>query len=151
MNYSGALLVISLCCFMVSCAPWRDNYLDSGIGMLTQPAVKGKLGKPHIVNDPLLSPETTWMYRYTLTESELDPWGVKTFGKGAGSVLGGGNGPSHEKIYCFVYVLVFDKDGVLRQWEREVCQVPQPPNLFQQELSGKLLLQPDGGLPVETT
>ena len=108
LNYSGGLFVIGLCCLLVSCAPWRDDYLDGGIGVLTQPDVKGKLGKPHIVNDPLLSPETTWKYRYTLTESELDPLGIKTFGKGAGSVLGGGNGPTPEKVYCFVYVLVFD-------------------------------------------
>lgn len=123
---------------MMSCAPWRDNYFDSGVGVLTQPEVKTKLGKPHIVNDPLLSDETTWMYRYVLTESDLDPWGIKTFGKEAGSVLSGPEGVLREKVYCYVYALTFDKEAVLRKWNRELCQVPSPPNIFQQELSGKL-------------
>lgn len=127
---------------MVNCAPWRDDYFDSGVGVLTQADVKDKLGKPHIVNDPLLSDETTWSYRQILTEGELDPWGIQTFGKEAGSVLGGAEGLSREKIYCYVYTLTFDKDAVLRHWKRDLCQLPTPPNLFEQRLSGKLSLPP---------
>ena len=67
---------------MMSCSPWRDTYFDNGIGELTQSDVKGKLGKPHIVDDPLLSQETMWMYRYVLSEGDLDPWGFKSFSKG---------------------------------------------------------------------
>lgn len=121
---------------MVNCAHWRDNYLDSGVGVLTQTDVKEKLGKPHIVNDPLLSDETTWMYRHVLTSGELDPWGIETFGKEAGSLLGGAEGLSREKIYCYLYALIFDKEAVLRKWDRELCQVPVPPNPFEQGLSG---------------
>lgn len=123
---------------MGSCAPWRDSYLDDGVGVLTQPDVKDKFGKPHIVNDPLLSDETTWMYRYVLSESDLDTWGIKTFGKEAGSVLSGPEGVLREKVYCYVYTLTFDKEAVLRKWHRELCQVPTSPNLFEQGLSGKL-------------
>ena len=72
-RYRSLLLAVGLCCLMVNCAHWRDNYLDSGVGVLTQAEVKEKFGKPHIVNDPLLSDETTWMYRHVLTEGELDP------------------------------------------------------------------------------
>jgi len=130
------LLALALSCLMMSCAPWRDNYFDGGIGVLTQPEVREKLGKPHIVDDPLLSDETTWMYRQILSESDLDPWGLTTFGKEAGSVLAGPEGVLREKIYCYVYTLTFDKEAVLRQWNRELCQVPTPPNPFEQDLSG---------------
>lgn len=141
-KYWPLLLAVGLCCLMVNCAPWRDNYFDSGVGVLTQTDVKDKLGKPHIVNDPLLSDETTWLYRHVLTEGDLDPWGIQTFGKEAGSVLGGPEGVSREKIYCYVYTLTFDKDAVLRHWKRDLCQVPTPPKLFEQRLSGKLRLPP---------
>ena len=127
---------------MVGCAPWRDNYFDSGIGVLTQSDVKAKLGKPHIVNAPLLSDETTWVYRHVLSEGELDPWGFKTFGKEAGSLMSGPEGLLREKIYCYVYTLTFDKEAVLRKWNRELCQVPTPPNPFEQGLSGKIRLLP---------
>lgn len=139
-RYRFLLLAIALSCLLISCAPWRDNYFDDGIGVLTQPAVQGKLGKPHIVDDPLLSDETTWMYRYVLTEGDLDPWGFKTFGKEAGSVLSGPEGVLKEKVYCYVYTLTFDKENVLRTWKRDLCQVPTPPNPFEQGLTGKAKL-----------
>jgi hypothetical protein len=138
MTYQFLLLAVGLSCLMMSCAPWRDTYFDNGIDVLTQPNIKEKLGKPHIVNDPLLSDTTIWMYRYILTESDLDPWGIKTFGKQAGGVLSGPEGALREKIYCYVYALTFDKEAVLRKWSRELCQVPAPPNPFEQGLSGKL-------------
>lgn len=136
MKYSFYLLLIWLSIFLVSCSPWRDRYFDHGIGELTQPDVREKLGKPHIVDDPLLSDETTWIYRYVLTEGDLDPWGIKTFGKEAGSVLSGPEAVLREKIYCYVYALTFDKEEILRRWKRDLCQVPSPPNPFEQGLSG---------------
>ncbi len=134
-TYWELFVVLGLSLFMVSCEPWRDSYLDKGIGVLTQPEVREKLGKPHAIEDPLLSDETTWRYRYVLTEGDLDPWGIKTFGKEAGSVLSGPEGTLREKVYCYVHVLVFDKEKVLREWERELCQVPTRPNPFEQTLS----------------
>ena len=129
-------LALGLCCLMVSCSPWRDSYLDGGIGELTQPDIKEKLGKPHVVTEPLLSDQTTWKYRYILTESDLDPWGITTFGKQAGTALAGPEATLREKIYCYVYSLTFDKEAVLRKWNRELCQVPTPPNPFVQGLAG---------------
>ena len=142
-RYWSLLFAVGFSCLIMSCAPWRDDYFDSGVGVLTQSDVKDKLGKPHIVNDPLLSDETTWLYRYILSEGDLDPWGIKTFGKEAGSVLSGPEGALREKVYCYVYALIFDKEGVLRHWKRDLCQVPTPPNPFEQGLSGKLRLPPD--------
>ncbi len=134
-TYLLVLLVVAMSSLLLSCSPWRDTYFDDGIDMLTQPDVQEKLGKPHIVNDPLLSDETTWMYRYILTEGDLDPFGITTFGKEAGSVFGGKEGVLREKVYCYVYALTFDKEAVLRHWKRELCQVPPLPNPFEQGLS----------------
>lgn len=136
MKYVYLFLIMSLCALLMSCAPWRDRYFDSGIDELTQSEVRAKLGKPHRVDDPLLSDETTWMYRFTLSEGELDPWGLETFGKEAGSMFSGPEGALREKIYCYVYVLKFDKEAVLREWNRDLCQVPTPPNPFEQPFLG---------------
>lgn len=128
--------VLMLCLALVACAPWRDEYFDGGTGVLTQSDIKEKLGKPHMVDDPFLSDLTTWTYRFALSESDLDPSGMKSFGKQAGNLMGGPNPGSHEKVYCFMYILTFDKDGILRHWEREICQVPKQPDPFQKTLSG---------------
>ncbi len=119
----------------MGCAPWRDSYFDGGVGELTQPEIRKKLGKPHKVDAPLLSDETTWMYRYTLTESDLDPWGIKTFGKEAGNLFGPADASLREKVYCYVYALTFDQKGVLRHWERDRCQIPKQPDPFPNGLS----------------
>lgn len=136
MKYVYLFLIMSLCSFLLSCAPWRDRYFDSGVDELTQSEVREKLGKPHRVDDPLLSDKTTWMYRFTLSEGDLDPWGIETFGKEAEMVFKGPEGVLREKVYCYVYTLTFDKEAVLREWDRELCQVPAPPNIFEQGLSG---------------
>ena len=128
--FSGFLVFL-----LVGCAPWRDSFLDEGKGTLTQTMVREKLGKPHKVKDPILSEETTWIYRFTLTESELDPWGIKTFGKQAGSLFGNKPPGTDEKIYCYTYILTFDKEEILRHWEREECQLPKPPDPFQGGIS----------------
>lgn len=129
-------VVLALCIALVACAPWRDRYFENGVDVLTQADVKGRLGKPHLVNDPLLSDEVTWTYRYAISESELDPSGIKSFGKQAGNLMGKANGGPREKVYCFKYILTFDKNGVLRHWERQICQIPKPPDPFQDGLSG---------------
>ena len=135
-KYVYLFLIMGLCMLLMSCAPWRDSYFDGGVDELTQSEVREKMGKPHRVDDPLLSDETTWMYRFTLSESDLDPWGVETFGKEAGSVFNGLEGVLREKVYCYVYALKFDKEAVLRQWNRELCQVPKPLDPFLQGFSG---------------
>ena len=131
-----SFIVLIFCVVHVACAPWQDSYFDNGVGVLTQSDVKGKLGRPHTAKDPLLSDETTWTYRYAMSESELDPSGMKSFGKQAGDLMGGSKGGPREKVYCFVYILTFDKKGVLRHWEREICQIPKTPDPFEKGLSG---------------
>ena len=129
------LLMGFLVFLLAGCAPWRDSFLEEGKGTLTQTMVREKLGKPHKVKDPILTDETTWMYRFTLTESELDPLGIKTFGKQAGGLFGNKPPGGDEKIYCYTYTLTFDKEEILRHWEREECQLPKPPDPFQEGLT----------------
>lgn len=129
-------VVLMLCLGLVGCSHWRDSYFDHGVGVLTQSDIKAKLGKPHMVKDPLLSDETTWTYRFAMSESELDPSGVRALGKQAGTLMGGAQGGPREKVLCFMYILTFDEEGILRHWEREICQIPKPPDPFQTGLPG---------------
>lgn len=124
----------------VGCSHWRDSYFDDGVGVVTQEDVRKKLGKPHIVKDPFLSEETTWIYRYGVSESELDPIGVRTIGQGvnalseaAASLIGKGGkggGEQRERVLCIRYVLTFDDKKVLRDWKREPCQPPRENNIL---------------------
>ena len=121
---------LALSLMIIACGHWRDSYLDDGVGTVTQAEVREKLGKPHITEKPLLDEDTTWIYRYALTESEMDPWGFKSVGKGisaignqAASIMGKGPdaGAPKENINCFRYVLNFDQAKVLRTWNRGPC------------------------------
>lgn len=135
-----ALLVIVIGVQM-SCSHWRDRYFDDGVGEITQEDVRKKLGKPHIVKDPFLSEETTWIYRYGVSESELNPIGVKTIGESvnalgetAASLIGKGSGENKSKrdrVVCIRYVLIFDEGNVLRNWKREPCRTRRQKKLFE--------------------
>ena len=137
---STVVLLLMLGFWLTACNHWRDDYFDDGVGEVTQQDVRIKLGKPHIVKDPFLSEETTWIYRYGLSESELDPMGVKTLGHGvnvlgesAAAILGKGGeegSGSRERVLCVRYVLTFDESKVLRDWKREPCQPRKPVNSF---------------------
>ena len=125
-----SIVLVTICFVLVACSHWRDNYLDDGVDQVTQAEVREKLGKPHITKEPLLEEETIWIYRYALTDSEIDPLGVKSIGRGvteignqAASIIGKGQngGPPPERINCFRYVLKFDREKILRDWKREPC------------------------------
>ena len=134
-----------LCVFIIigiqlGCSHWRDDFFDDGVDELTQEDVRKKLGKPHIVKDPFLSEETTWIYRYGVSESEMNPIGVKTIGQGvnvladtAASIIGKGEGKKaqRERVLCVRYVLTFDESKILRKWKREPCQTRRQNNLLE--------------------
>jgi hypothetical protein len=124
----------------MGCSHWRDDFIDDGVDEITQEDVRKKLGKPHIVKDPFLSEETTWTYRYGVSESEMNPMGVKTIGQGinvladtAASLIGKGGGGvnQRERVLCIRYVLIFDESKVLREWKREPCQTRRQNNLLE--------------------
>lgn len=130
MRLLGRVVAIVLSLALVGCTHWREQYFDDAVDRLTQADIRKKLGKPHIVKQSLLDSQTTWIYRYALTESELDPWGLQSVSKGvnevgntAASLIGRGsqNTLKRETVHCFKYILTFDEDQVLRTWEREPC------------------------------
>jgi len=85
--------------FLLSCCtPWRVEYLEEVTGRATQDEVAFKLGPP-VSERTLSSGEIVWLYRYT------------------GAVVGqaGGN------TWCREYVLKFDAQKILRQWNYQKC------------------------------
>ncbi len=120
-----AIIVLSL----GACNHWRDSYLDDAVEEATQDDIVAKFGEPWRKKESLLKGESTWIYRYALTKSELDPMGVNTLGKGvtqvantAASMIGKGDpNLGVDKPQCFHYVLTFDQSKVLKEWVRESC------------------------------
>ena len=115
---------------LTACSHWRESYLKKAVEEATQDDIVTKLGEPWRKRDSLLNGESTWIYRYTLTKSELDPMGMNNIGKGiseaannAASMIGkGGNqGRPKAKLQCFHYVLTFNPSKVLKNWTRESC------------------------------
>ncbi len=120
-----AMIIVSL----GACSHWRDSYLKSAVEEATQDDIVAKFGDPWRKKESLLHGGSTWIYRYVLTKSELDPMGFNTLGKGVGqvansaaSMLGKGDPNLHvDKPQCFHYVLTFDPSKILKDWVRESC------------------------------
>ncbi len=120
-----AMLIVSL----GACSHWRDSYLKSAVEEATQDDIVAKFGNPWRKKESLLHGESTWIYRYTLTKSELDPMGFNTLGRGvsqvtnsAASMLGKGDTTlGSDKPQCFHYLLTFDQAKILTDWVREPC------------------------------
>lgn len=130
----GRLLFIwialgSIILLLGACSHWRESYLKDAVEEATQDDIVAKLGEPWRKKDSLLNGESTWIYRYTLTKSDLDPMGVNTLGKGvtqaantAASLIGKGDSNlAVDKPQCFHYVLTFNQSKVLKNWVRELC------------------------------
>jgi len=124
--WTGFTIVITS---LASCNHWRDSYLEDAVKEATQEDIITKLGEPWRKKDSLLKGESTWIYRYALTKSDLDPMGVNTLGKGvsqaantAASMIGKGDPTlGADKPQCFHYVLTFDQSKILKDWIRESC------------------------------
>lgn len=103
MNSRPALCVVAAAmCFMASCTPWRQSYLQNGLDHLTKDSVTVRLGPPG-AERRLDSGGTVWQYRYTGSRVTSNQYGV----------YGGSR--------CTAYNLVFDGSGVLRQVTRQRC------------------------------
>ncbi len=124
--WAGLALAISS---LGACSHWRESYLKGAVEEATQEDILAKLGEPWRKKESLLNGDSVWIYRYTLTKSELDPMGVNTLGKGvtqaanaaASLVGGGGSNLGVDKPECFHYILTFDQSKVLQNWIRESC------------------------------
>ena len=87
---------------LISCTPWRKQFLTEGIHRLTADEVAKTLGPPD-ATVPLDDGSIVWKYRYHFS-----------------SVSG-----SKERIYgstdCTEYILTFDKGKILRQARVQDC------------------------------
>ena len=127
-------IVFFLVLSLPACSSWRESYLKGALKEATQEKVVERLGEPWKKKTSLLKGQSTWVYRYALTQDELDPMGIEKLGRsvsqatenvGAMIGLGGDSGnqlnPTTRPL-CFHYVLTFDEDTkVLQRWVREAC------------------------------
>jgi hypothetical protein len=96
------LLFILILVVITSCTPWRKKYLEGGLNQLTMDEVSKTLGPPDFAYT-LDDGGVVWKYRYMSTSVS----GTKY------RVSGGSD--------CTEYILIFDKDKVLRQTKRQGC------------------------------
>lgn len=108
--------------------PWQDAYLTDSLHKTTQQDVTERLGPPHGVKESLLDGNSTWTYRYALSDRDLNPYSWKNIGKGvtglgdaAASLIGKGGKQENESLSCARYVLTFDPKKVLQEYKRESC------------------------------
>lgn len=83
---------------LLSCTSWRAEYLGEAMGRANQDAVIMKLGPP-MGERMLTNGDAVWVYRYT--------------GASVGQSGGG--------TWCQEYVLRFDSQKILREWNRQKC------------------------------
>lgn len=112
-----------------ACNHWRESYLKGAVEEATQEDVVAKLGEPWRKKESLLKGGSTWIYRYTMTKSEIDPMGFNTLGKGVSqtansvaAMIGKGDPTlGGDKPKCYHYLLTFDQSKILTDWVRESC------------------------------
>lgn len=127
-------LVFCLLLTLPACSSSRDSYLKDALKKASQEEIVEQLGEPWKKKTSLLRGQSTWIYRYALTQDDLDPMGVDKLGRSVFSAtesvtammgLGGGSGnPLNPgtRPYCFHYVLTFDDaTRILQRWAREAC------------------------------
>ena len=114
-------LVLFLLLSLPACSSSRESYLKSALKNATQEEVVEQLGEPWKKKSSLLRGQTRWVYRYALTQDELDPMGVDKLGRSVFQAtesvtammgLGGGSGNPLDpgiRPHCFHYVLTFDE------------------------------------------
>ncbi len=127
-------LVLFLILSLPACSSSRESYLNGALKNATQEEVVEQLGEPWKKKSSLLRSQATWIYRYALTQDELDPMGVDKLGRSVfqatesvGAMMGlGGNSDNplnpDTRPLCFHYVLTFDEaTKILQRWGREAC------------------------------
>ncbi len=122
-----------------SCSSWRESYLNGAVQNASQEEVIEQFGEPWKKKASLLKGQSTWIYRYALTQDELDPMGMDKLGRSMFQAtenvvamvgLGGQNSNPLDpgtKPHCFHYLLTFDETTkVLLHWGREACADSAP-------------------------
>ncbi len=120
-----AVLILGL--VLPACSHWRESYLQSGVQNISQDDVIDRFGEPWKKKDSILNGQATWIYRYALTEDELDPLGVNALRQGMRqatdtlALTQEENAGPKNRPKCFHYILTFDKTKILNHWGREEC------------------------------
>lgn len=97
-----AFVLVTLISCVPKRTPWRVTYLSEVANHATQDDVTMRLGAPH--SSRILSDgRTVWTYRY---------YSGAVVGS-AGNIVG--------SSACSEYILTFDQDNVLREWNRQRC------------------------------
>ncbi len=128
------ITAIVLILFLPACSSSRESYLKDALQKASQEEIIEQLGEPWKKKTSLLKGQSRWIYRYALTQDELDPMGVDMLGRSVfqatesvGSMIGfGGNSgnPLDPSVrpHCFHYILTFDEaTRILQRWVREAC------------------------------
>ncbi len=126
----AVLLILSL----AACSSGRESYLKGALENATQEEVVERLGEPWKKKTSVLRGQSTWIYRYALTQDELDPMGVNKLGRsvfeatqGVTAMMGLGGGSNNPlnpstRPRCYHYILTFDDaTKILQRWTREAC------------------------------
>ena len=127
-------VVLFLVLSLPACSSWRESYLKDALKKASQEEVVEQLGEPWRIKISLLRSQSTWIYRYALTQDDLDPMGVDKLGRsvfkateGVGAMMGLGgksNNPLNPgtRPLCIHYILTFDEaTKILQRWVREAC------------------------------
>lgn len=92
-------LLVAAALLFSGCTSWRAEYLEEVTGRATQDEITLKLGPP-MSERSLSGGESVWLYHYT------------------GAPVGLYGGGTKE---CWAYVLKFDIQKILRQWNSQKC------------------------------
>lgn len=127
-------LVVFLIVSFATCSSGRESYLKGALENATQQEVVERLGEPWKKKTSVLRRQSTWIYRYALTQDELDPMGVNKLGRsvfeatqGVTAMMGLGGGSNNPlnpstRPHCYHYILTFDDTTkILQRWTRETC------------------------------
>ena len=102
----GSLRLFSVACATLSaCSEFETAYFQNKVNQVTQNVVAGRYGMPH-KEERLPSGGSVWTY----------------FDRGSSTGTYGGVASPEP---CKAYLLTFDQDGVLRDWQQRTC-VSQP-------------------------
>ncbi len=126
-------IVLFLTLSLAACSSGRESYLNGALKQATPEDIVEELGEPWKKKTSALRGQSMWIYRYALTQDELDPMGVDKLGRSVFKAtegvtammgLGGGGNPLNPgtRPHCYHYILTFDDTSkILQRWMREAC------------------------------
>ncbi len=99
---AGRAALVLLVLVATSCGLIETQYFKDRVNEVTQERVARRYGPPHKA-EPLQNGGETWIY----------------YDRGSATASYAGYA---ESKYCRTYILSFDKEGVLRDWNEQTCR-----------------------------